>query len=173
MCFQTSRTISPTGDNPNDLGGRTWVKLHRYMANETVTLLTWILFAIAVTGVKKGHYFRNANQLVGFVIFLSTFALWVVGRLLMPPKIPKISNGTQENSRLIPSGDGHNSQQSLSRKECVLLWVRGLFGMGILLTGIWENCLLRYYCWFGVFVLLLAALGLKWQQQSTLCLFLM
>lgn len=72
----------------NSLVGRTWVKVHRYLY-ETVILLTWILFFIAVGGVRPGHHFNSAHKIVGFVIFLATPVLWGLGRVLMPPKLKK------------------------------------------------------------------------------------
>lgn len=172
-------------DNPDDRHGRTWVKLHRYI-NETVMLLTWILFSLAAVGVKKGHHFRNAHQIVGAVIFLLTFPLWILGRILMPPKVPKSGNSagltTTEQTTLIPRGDGNDdgvptataTSSGMTPKERILILSHRILGAGALVAGLWEiysgisiysqwfpsdyNLVTGYAYWCGVLILLLIIL---------------
>ena len=153
-------------DNPDDLTSSKWVKIHRYL-HETVTLFTWILFGIAVSHVKKRHHFRNAHQVVGLVIFLSTFPLWILGRVLMPPKVPRNGNAAaSEQSRLIPTGESRPHHEGPTRRETVLQWAHRILGGGILAAGLWEidsslsiyskwqghrdRYVLAYYIWCGL-----------------------
>ena len=88
-----------------------WIRIHRYMY-ETVLLLTWIVFFIAVGNTRPGHHFISSSpspsstiasssssqsetitslpkpphKIVGLLIFISTFVLWGLGRVAMPPK---------------------------------------------------------------------------------------
>jgi hypothetical protein len=172
-------------ENPDDLQGRAWVNLHRYL-NETVILFTWISFSLAAVGVRTGHHFRNAHQVVGLVMFLLTFPMWALGRVLMPPKHPRNGNyaiqSTTEQTRLVPGGDEYcdnvHEMASIgaagSRKESFLVWTHRLLGVGVLVAGLWEiysgislysklsvsgdNLIVCYFSWCGVLILLVAIL---------------
>jgi Transmembrane protein 43 len=94
---------------------------------------------------QKGHHFRNGHQIVGLAIFLLTFPLWVLGRLLMPPKVPSNGNSNSrtstEQSALI-STSGANidvvDERTSGRTENVFTWIHRLVGGVVLAAGLWE-----------------------------------
>ncbi|KAG7369214.1 hypothetical protein IV203_031957 [Nitzschia inconspicua] len=143
--FRSGVPIWDRHHDPDEIQGQAWIKLHRHI-NETVILLTWILFGLAVVGVKRGHLFRNSHQIVGFAIFLWTFPLWTMGRLLMPPKVPR--NGSRSNNHsiertterttLISRGDASDERTVVSSKESILIMMHRLLGGVMLAAGLWE-----------------------------------
>ncbi|KAG7348504.1 hypothetical protein IV203_017209 [Nitzschia inconspicua] len=145
--FRSGAPIWDRHHNPDEIQGQAWIILHRHI-NETVILLTWILFGLAVVGVKRGHHFRNSHQIVGFAIFLWTFPLWTMGRLLMPPKVPRNGSSssnnnsierTTERTTLISRGDdGSNERAVVPSKESILIMMHRLLGGVMLAAGLWE-----------------------------------
>lgn len=132
-----------TTTDPTNLQGRTWVKIHRYVS-ETAILFTWVAFIIAVCGMKEGHrqHFKKPHQVVGLIIFLLTFPLWGLGRVLMPPKVPPQNNdmATDESTSLIfqPNESNYDNQRHSRSKETVLIWAHRVIGCVLLIGGLWE-----------------------------------
>ena len=120
--------------------GRNWVKIHRYL-NEMAILLTWILFALAVVGVSKGHHFQNAHAIVGMVIVLSTSVQWTMGRILMPHKISTNRATSTESTVLLGvTVDDKPASNSTSAptSSIALVWAHQSFGVIISIGAMWE-----------------------------------
>jgi hypothetical protein len=185
ILFRQTSPLWDHRDNPDELQGRTWVKFHRYI-NESVILCTWILFSLAAFGVPKGHHFRNAHQIVGLIIFILTFPIWALGRLLMPPKVARNDNSAieamTEHIRLIPQGHDNDetgqkmiaSSGTTDRQVYFLVWAHRVNGVVALFAGLWEiysgismysklsasgdDLIVCYYYWCGFLILLLTIL---------------
>jgi hypothetical protein len=141
----TSSPLWERAEAHDSMEGRTWVKIHRFV-NETVILSTWILFILAVVGVRKGNHFKKTHQVVGLLIFLSTFPLWAMGRILMPRtnpnnRVAEIST-TESTVLLGRSADDDNKTRSFSTPSSsvttILVRAHKIVGMIISVAALWE-----------------------------------
>jgi hypothetical protein len=150
LIFRGGSSSAPPWDRSRNLGGvegRTWVNLHRHL-NETAILLTWILCTLGFVAVPKGRHFRNGHQVVGLFIFLSTFVVWAMGRILMPPKKPRdvtAAETTTESTSLLQAKAGNDeppsnstSSSSSSPPSTVLVWAHRAYGIIISVAALWE-----------------------------------
>ena len=136
--------ISSSGSSSSSSGKTStlWIRIHRYIY-ETVVLLTWIVFFIAVGNTRPGHHFispppsssstiasssssqsttaasmpKPPHKIVGLLIFVSTFVLWGLGRVVMPPK---------KKNRIKESNNNYNNrsdhyQQSPEDQEKIMV----------------------------------------------------
>jgi hypothetical protein len=176
------RRSDPNENDTHQHQGREWLKIHRY-ASETAILLTWVAFILACCGTKQEHHFKRTHHIVGLLIFLLTFPLWISGRVSMPPKtFPPGNTQIDENSTLIhqlnaPNDNGDGSRiRTVTTKEIVLIWLHRIVGTLCLIFGIWEiysgillytrrtpewcSFLLHAYVyWFGFLVVLMVSIS--------------